>query len=529
MARPGDISRREFVRIAAIGAGGALIGCRAPAPRGAADPRDAAPLSPESNAALAAIALERLRKGGCAYGDIRLLRTRRQTIRGRDGRIDGVEDGVDHGFGVRALYRGAWGFAASPVITAAEVRRVADLAVEVARASATRVQAPVELLPEPPHVDQFVSPRSENPFEVPLADRCGVLLAAMDAMRAPTEIKTARGSLWSQQDLKYFASTEGAGIDFDLLAINGEISATAVAGDAFASRSFMTPYIREGYERIRGVNWNAEAERVAREALEAARAPVVDAGRYDLVLDPGNLALTIHESCGHATELDRALGYEANYAGTSFLTPEKFGHFRYGSPQVNLVADNTEPGGLASTGYDDDGVAAQRWDIIRDGVFVGYSDNREVAGRVGAPRSHGSCRADSWSSIPIVRIANIGLEPGAGGTRDDLIAGVERGILIEGRGSFSIDQRRYNFQFGGDAFWLIENGRRAGMLRDVIYRDITPEFWAKCDAVAGPSERERFGFITCGKGEPGQRGWMTHAASPARFRGVEVIQGGGSA
>lgn len=243
------------------------------------------------------------------------------------------------------------------------------------------------------------------------------------------------------------------------------------------------------------------------------------------MLDPAHLSLTIHESVGHATELDRALGYEANYAGTTYLTPDRLGSFRFASDVVNLVADNTEPGTLAATGYDDDGVSGQRWDIVREGVFVGYSANREVASKIGLPRSTGSCRADGWASIPIVRIANVGLEPGDG-RLDDMIADIKRGIYIEGRGSYSIDQRRYNFQFGGDAFWLIENGKRTHMIRDAIYHGIAPEFWNKCDAVADASHRRRYGFINCGKGQPGQSGWMTHAASHARFRGVDVITGG---
>jgi TldD protein len=265
---------------------------------------------------------------------------------------------------------------------------------------------------------------------------------------------------------------------------------------------------------------------VAVQAVEKVKAPIVEAGQYDLVLDPEHLSLTIHESCGHPSELDRALGYEANYAGTSFLTTDKLGSFRFGSPHVTLVADNTEPETLAATGYDDDGVVCQRWDIVRDGLFVGYSTNREVALKIGEARSRGSNRADGWGSVPIVRIANVGLASGTD-TLDQLIADVKRGIYIEGHGSYSIDQRRYNFQFGGDAFWLIENGKRTHMLRDVIYHGITPEFWNSCDGVANPTFRRRYGFITCGKGQPGQSGWMTHAASPARFRNVQVIKGEG--
>ncbi len=336
---------------------------------------------------------------------------------------------------------------------------------------------------------------------------------------------SSRAALWAQRDRKLFASTDGARIRFDLLAAHGGIRATAVHDGRFDSRGYETPYFRAGHELIEQADLAGNAERVAREAVEKVKSPVANPGRYDLLLDPAHLSLTIHESCGHPTELDRALGYEANYAGTSFLTPDKLGKFQYASKHVSLVADNTEVGGLASTGYDDDGVAAQRWDVVRDGVFVGYSSSREMAPRIGQARSSGSCRADNWDSIPIVRIANIGLEP-RDGKLDDMLADIRRGIYIDGHGSFSIDQQRYNFQFGGDAFWLIEDGKKKHMLRDVIYRGITPEFWGRCDAVADAGHRQRFGFITCGKGQPGQSGWMTHAAAHARFRQVEVMRGG---
>jgi TldD protein len=346
----------------------------------------------------------------------------------------------------------------------------------------------------------------------------------MDTVHRQAGIVRSSADLWAQRDRKLFVSTEGSRLEFDLLALQGDFSATAVQDGRFATRSFSSPHLRTGYELIEQSQFLREAPRVAAEAVEKVRAPMVDAGRYDLVLDPEHLSLTIHESCGHPSELDRALGYEANYAGTSFLTPDRLGAFRYGSPHVSLIADNTEPETLAATGYDDDGVACQRWDIVRDGMFVGYCTNREVAPKIGEPRSRGSNRADSWASVPIVRIANIGLAPGRS-TLDELLADVKHGIYIEGHGSYSIDQRRYNFQFGGDAFWLIENGKRTHMVREVIYHGITPEFWNSCDGVADRSHRRRFGFITCGKGQPSQSGWMTHAASHARFRHVQVIRG----
>ncbi len=473
---------------------------------------------------LAELALKRVRAAGAEYGDIRILDSVTQVVSGEDRRISAVRDLRDSGFGVRVLYHGAWGFAASSVMSLEEIPRVADLAVEIAKGSSGIAGERVQLAPEPVHTEMVATPHRVDPFDVPLDQKTRLLLDTMEYVHRQPGIARSSASLWARRDLKLFASTEGARINFDLLAVHGDFEATAVFEGRFASRGFNTPHLRLGYELITDANFLAEAPRIAAQAVEKVRAPQVDAGTYDLILDPEHLSLTMHESCGHPSELDRALGYEANYAGTSFLTPEKLGTYRYGSTQVNLVADNREPGTLAATGYDDDGVVCQSWDIIREGVFVGYCTNREVAPKIGHTRSRGSNRADSWGSVPIVRIANIGLEPGQA-RLDDMIADVKRGIYIEGHDSFSIDQRRYNFQFGGDAFWLIENGRRTHMLRDVIYHGITPEFWASCDGVADATHRRQYGFITCGKGQPGQSGWMTHPASHARFRDVRVIRG----
>jgi TldD protein len=475
----------------------------------------------------AELALKRIAASGAEYGDIRIQESSTEHIEGEDRRISSIRDIKDIGFGVRVLYHGAWGFAASSILSLEEVPRVADLAVEIAKGSASIALEKVRLVPEPVHCDRVVTPYRVDPFRVPLKNKTDLLLNTMEMLHRQEGIARSSASLWACRDRKLFMSTEGSRLDFDLLAGQGDCTATALYEGRFASRSFNTPYLRQGYELIEEADLQREASRVAVQAVEKVKAPAVEAGRYDLVLDPEHLSLTMHESCGHPTELDRALGYEANYAGTSFLTTDKLGSFRFGSPHVTLVADNTEPETLAATGYDDDGVACQRWDIVRDGLFVGYSTNREVAPKIGEARSRGSNRADGWGSVPIVRIANIGLDPGTA-TLDQLIADVKRGIYIEGHGSYSIDQRRYNFQFGGDAFWLIENGKRTHMLRDVIYHGITPEFWNSCDGVADRTFRLRYGFITCGKGQPGQSGWMTHAASPARFRKVHVITGEGS-
>lgn len=470
------------------------------------------------------LALKRVAASGAEYGDIRFVKSISQTISGEDRRIASIRDAEDGGFGVRVLYHGGWGFAASSVLSLEEVPRVAELAIEIARGSASLASEKTRLVEEPVHRDRVVTQSRIDPFSVPLDRKTTLLREVMDAVQREPEIVRSSASLWTRRDRKLFASTEGTRVESDLLAVQGEFTATARYDGRFASRSFSTPHLRTGYELIEAADFMTHAPRIALQAIEKVKAPPVRPDLYDLVLDPEHLSLTMHESCGHPSELDRALGYEANYAGTSFLTPEKRGTFRYGSRDVNLVADNTEPETLAATGYDDDGVACQRWDIVRDGLFVGYCTNREVAAKIGEMRSRGSNRADSWGSVPIVRIANIGLEPGSA-SLEELLADVKRGIYIEGHGSYSIDQRRYNFQFGGDAFWLIENGRRTHMLRDVIYHGITPEFWNSCDGVADRRYRRRYGFITCGKGQPGQSGWMTHAASHARFRRVAVIRG----
>ena len=385
------------------------------------------------------LAIKRLAASGAEYGDIRIVHSSTQSIRGEDRRIASIRDLDDVGFGIRVLSHGGWGFAASSILSLEEVPRVADLAIEIAKESASIAIEKVVLAGEPVHRDRVVTPVRIDPFTVPLKQKTELLLSTMDSLQAQSGVVRSSAELWARRDRKLFASTEGTRLEFDLLASSGECAATALYDGRFASRSFNTPPLRRGYELIEEADFVRQAPRIAREAVEKVQAPAVDAGSYDLVLDPEHLSLTMHESCGHPSELDRALGYEANYAGTSFLTTDKLGTFRYGSPHVNLVADNTEPETLAATGYDDDGVTCQKWDIVRDGLFVGYCTNREVAPKIGAARSRGSNRADSWGTVPIVRIANIGLEPGQA-TVEQLIADVKRGVYIEGHGSYSIDQ-----------------------------------------------------------------------------------------
>ena len=342
----------------------------------------------------AEIALKRLAASGAEYGDIRIQRSTTEHVQGEDRRIASLKNIEDYGFGVRVLYHGAWGFAASSVLSLEEIPRVSDLAVDIAKGSASIATEVVRLAEEPVHRDRVVTPYRVDPFTVPLEKKTDLLLNTMETVHRQAGIVRSSASLWARRDRKLFVSTEGSRVEFDLLAGQGDCTATALHDGRFASRSFNTPYLRTGYELIEQADFLREAPRVASQAVEKVHAPVVEPGLYDLILDPEHLSLTMHESCGHPSELDRALGYEANYAGTSFLTTDKLGTFRFGSPYVTLVADNTEPETLAATGYDDDGVACQQWDIVRDGVFVGYCTNREVAPKIGATRSRGSNRAD---------------------------------------------------------------------------------------------------------------------------------------
>nr|MDJ0869190.1 TldD/PmbA family protein [Myxococcota bacterium] len=445
----------------------------------------------------------------------------RQTVHARDERVTRLEESHSSGLGVRVLAGGAWGFAASALRDEREVERVTALALEIARGSATLRARQVALAAEPVVRTRYRSPRRIDPFGVPLAEKAELALGVNALLRAEPEIGVAECGLGAWQRLQHFASTEGARIATDLVRTWGQARASAVGAGDSQTRSLAVNPRHAGWEHVVAADLPGHAAQLAREAREKLHARPGPVGELDLILDPLHLCLTIHETCGHPSELDRALGWEANFAGTSFLTPDQLGTLRYGSPAVSLVADNTLPVGLASTGFDDEGVAGQRWDIVRDGLFVGYSTSREVAGAIDEPRSRGSARADSWASVPIVRIANVGLEPGDA-TLDELVADTRDGILIQGMGTYSIDQRRLNFQFGGDRFTRIENGRLTEPLQRVTYQGTTPEFWNACDGVCDRAHWEPNGVLTCGKGEPMQYGQMTHGAAHARFRRVRV-------
>lgn len=525
------VSRRQFLAGAAAGAATLLLpGCASRDRGGAGGVSPLLPIeldvSRDDWHSLAEIALTRLRRAGVAYGDVRIVHLQTQLVRAVDDRIVAIDEETTLGVGVRATMGQAWGFAATADLSPESIRAAALQAIELARGQDDFAPdaAPLQLGEIAVIRDRVVTPRGTDPLETSIEVKAALLLNTTAALRDEARILSAGAHCWSQRERKLLKSTAGTEIHWDLCAVGADASATARVGDVTATRTLRVPTLRTGFERLAQADMAGQAPRIAAEAAEKAAAPVVAPGAYDLVLDGENLALTIHETCGHATELDRALGDDLNGAGGTFLTPDRRGGFRYGASCVNLIADNTATAQLASTGYDDEGVAAQRWPLVESGVFVGYSSDRTTAARVAGVSSRGCCRAHDHAALPIVRMPNIGLMAGDGSV-DDLISEVRKGILIEGHDGYSIDDRRLSFAFGGDAAWLIENGRRRHMLRDAVYTGTTPQFWGSCDAIAGPAYRTEHGFTHCGKGQPLQLASMTHAASPARFRGIAVLAG----
>ena len=469
-------------------------------------------------------AVDVAKQHGATYADARIVRFRNQRIATEDRRVASISDAESLGVGVRVIAGGAWGFAASSSISREKAGQVAAQAVEVARAGAlARAPGGIRWAHEEPHRDTFRTPIQKDPFAVPLQDKTGLLLAISEAVLAVPGVSKCEGWMHFKTEQRWLANSEGSLIESWTCTSNATYEATAVDATTAKTRYFEATPRNAGYEHIENTPLLAEARRVGEQAVEKLTGAPCPRGKKDLVLHPSHLALTMHESIGHATELDRVLGMEESLAGSSFATIDQLGTLRYGSPLMNIICDNTLPYGLATRGYDDDGVSGQRWHVIRDGVLVDYQTGREVCQAIGAARSRGSCRADSWASIPIVRQSNIGLAPGARPlTPEELIAGTDDGIYIEGMGSFSIDQKRQNFQFGGDCFWEIKNGKLRGMLKDVTYQAITTEFWGSLDAVCDERFWMPYGVLNCGKGDPMQIAQMTHGSAPARFRQINV-------
>jgi TldD protein len=485
---------------------------------------------------LSAAALAEAKKLKAGYCDIRIIRTRQQFLNvrlnpergtGKTLEVPGVGDGGGFGFGVRVIVDGAWGFAASPTVRPEEIARITAEAVGVAKANAMLRGKSVELAPVTAYRDYWQTPHERDPFAVPLEEKLELIRAAAAEAKNSQLVFSAGCTLAFRSEDKYFASSVGSSIQQLNLQAYGIVNATAVdmAKALSKTRRYQPTPVTAGYEFVPVMNLVENARRVREEVVEHLKAPPVTAGKKDLVLLPSHLWLTIHESIGHSTELDRALGYEANYAGTSFLTTDKLGKERIGSDIVNVFGDRTSERGLATTAYDDDGVKTTRFPIIEKGIFTHYQTIRDQAALIGEKESRGCCYADSWSSVPFQRMPNVSLQAGKQGVSlEELIGGVEDGILIDGDGSFSIDQQRYNFQFGGDAFWEIKNGKKGGMISRVAYQSRTTDFWQACDAIAGPAYWQQYGAPNDGKGEPTQINSVSHGCSPARFRQINVIQ-----
>jgi TldD protein len=459
---------------------------------------------------------------GASYADVRTVERSTEMLRVWDGKIEELLNHDSRGFGVRVIVDGAWGFAGS--FDLKRGRETVAQAVAIARASARHIKLPVELAPVPVVRTSWNTPVQIDPRTISFKERLDLLLTADAKMAAVNGVTQRRSSMGFYYTTQVFASSEGALIEQNLTECGAGIVALAADGSEVQHRSFPASfqgdYGTAGYEYIQGIGLVEGARQCAEEAVELLTAKECEPGRKTLVMDSSLLTLLIHESIGHALELDRVLGSEASYAGTSFATPEKLNNFRYGSPQVTITADATLPHGLSSYGYDDEGAPACRTVVIEDGVLVNYLTSRETAAQLGLPVS-GNMRADGWQRTPLIRMTNINLEPGTS-SMDQLIAETDDGLLMKTVNTYSIDDKRLNLQFSPEIAWEIKNGKLGAMVRNSTLGGMTPDFWNACDAVAGPDEWHLWGIPVCGKGEPGQVVRVGHGASPARFRSIQV-------
>ncbi|GHH88572.1 hypothetical protein GCM10018793_68720 [Streptomyces sulfonofaciens] len=484
--------------------------------------------------ALADAALARARALGAQHADFRFERVRSASWRLRDAKPAGSSDTTDLGYAVRVVHAGTWGFAAGVDLTTDAAAQVAEQAVAVAKLSAKVIEAAgaeadVSLADEPVHAEKtWVSAYEKDPFSVPDEEKSALLADWSARLLRAEGVDHVDATLLTVHENKFYADTAGTVTTQQRVRLHPQLTAVAVDASSgeFDSMRTLAPPVGRGWEYLTGTGWDWDGElaEIPELLAEKMRAPSVSAGAYDLVVDPSNLWLTIHESIGHATELDRALGYEAAYAGTSFATFDKLGTLRYGSEIMNVTGDRTAEHGLATIGYDDEGVAAQSWDLVKDGTLVGYQLDRRIARLTGFDRSNGCAYADSPEHVPVQRMANVSLQPDPGGlSTEDLIGSVDRGIYVVGDRSWSIDMQRYNFQFTGQRFFRIEKGRLAGQLRDVAYQATTTDFWGSMTAVGGPQTYVLGGAFNCGKAQPGQVAAVSHGCPSALFRGVNIL------
>jgi TldD protein len=476
---------------------------------------------------LSAAALQRATELGAQHADFRAELVRGQRIRLSDANLETFMDADDLGLAVRVVVDGTWGFASAVDLTPDAAARAAEQAVDVARVAKPIAAERIELADEPGHGEvSWVSSYLTDPFDVSVADKISLLGQWSRQLLARDGVDHVDASLQVVKECKFYSDGATTATQ-QRVRLHPAVTVVTVSKDGrFETMRTLAPPAGRGYEFLTGTGWDFDGElaRLPELLAEKAAAPSVQAGRYDLVIDPSNLWLTIHESIGHATELDRALGYEAAYAGTSFATPDKLGSLQYGSPVMHVTGDRIADHGLATVGYDDEGVAAQAWDLIAGGILSGYQLDRRIARRTGLGRSNGCAFADSPGHMPLQRMANVSLQPAEGGpSTGELIAGVEHGIYIAGDKSWSIDMQRYNFQFTGQQFYRIENGRLAGQLRDVAYQAITTEFWNSMEAVGGPQTYVLGGAFNCGKGQPSQVAPVSHGCPAVVMRGIRIL------
>ncbi|HEY0244669.1 MAG TPA: TldD/PmbA family protein [Mucilaginibacter sp.] len=538
------MKRKDFLYLSGMGFGAAMLS-KIPV-IGSPIPHDV--ILPGVDVAIkkkmADVALNAARSKGATYADVRIARYLNQNVSTRENSVQNVSNTESFGVGIRVIANGSWGFAATNDFTTDAIAQAANLAVMIAKGNSKILKKPVELAPQKGYGEvSWKTPIEVNAFDVPIKDKIDLLLAVNDgAMKSGASF--VESAVFTINEQKYFASTDGSYIDQDLHRLWPVFTVTKIdkASGKYETRNSLGSPVGMGYEYLtpkesekihtktvlyrHRYDMIEDAKLAAEQATQKLTAKSVDAGKYDLVLDPTNLYLTIHESAGHPSELDRVLGYEANFAGTSFLTLDKWqsGKFNYGSKLVNIMADKTQPGSLGAVGYDDEGVKCGKWDVIKDGVLVNYQAIRDQAHIIGLKESQGCCYADSWNSVQFQRMANISLQPGKTPlVPNDLIKNVEKGIYIIGDGSYSIDQQRYNFQFSGQLFYEIKNGQITGMLKDVAYQSNTQEFWNSCTAICDETDYRLGGTFFDGKGQPQQINSVSHGSSTSRFNGVNVL------
>jgi len=540
--------RRDFLALSGLATASLLLPGRAWAmPAGAKQPAPASP-PPQGGNASAALsasrvpadlpvakkAIEAAIAAGASYADARLVVYRTESIGVRDDHVQAVSNNEDYGIGVRVIADGGWGFAAAPRVDEKTAVALAKTAVDSAKRSGAMLKSlgkpPVEWVKAPVAKGSWVAPFEVDPFEVSLADKAALLIEASKAVMSTPGVAHASGGISIVGEDRAFVSSEGAEVHQIAYRIAPRLTATAVSRrlGRFANRDLEVMGMQAGWEYVTGLDMLGHAPDIAQDVLRKLHAAPVAPGERAVILAPSNLWLTIHESIGHPTELDRAMGLEADKAGTSFLRPDDAGSRKIAAKGVNLVADRTQPGGLATVGWDDDGVQTGRWDIVRDGTFVGWQTTRDQAGWAGEAQSRGCSYGQRYSGVAFQRMPNISLQPGTEGyTTEDLINATEDGVLVTGRGSWSIDQQRYNFQFSGQMFWEIKRGRLTRPLRDVAYQANTVDFWNSCDMIGGKGTYRLGGTFGDGKGQPMQSNAVSHGCPPARFQANIVNTGGG--